>query len=109
MILGAECRDGVGEEAFAKLLGSAETPTEVLKKIDEGYKLGYHKAAKMAEIAEWAEMWGYSELAPDTLKSVFIRPFESLQQAVDEALAKKGPSTKIMFLMAASMTVPRVV
>ncbi len=26
--------------------------------IGQGYKLGYHKAAKMAEIATWVEIWG---------------------------------------------------
>lgn len=108
LILVAECRSGVGEEAFVKLLNSCSTAEEALERIDKGYKLGYHKAAKMAEIALWAEMWAYSGLDPDTLKSVFIRPFPSLQGAVDEALAIKGP-TEILFLMAASMTVPRVV
>jgi nickel-dependent lactate racemase len=109
LILVAECRSGIGEEAFAKLLSSASTPAEVMRKIDEGYKLGYHKAAKIAEIAIRANMWAVSEIDDETLASIFIRPFPTLQEAVDEALREKGADTKILFMMAASMTVPRVV
>ena len=108
LILVAECRSGVGEEAFVKLLSSADTPEAVMKKIDEGYKLGYHKAAKMAEIAMWADMWAVSELDPDILRSIFIEPYPTLQEAIDEAVARKGEDAKILFLMAASMTVPRL-
>jgi nickel-dependent lactate racemase len=109
LILVAQCRSGIGEEAFAKLLSSASTPEEVMRKIDEGYKLGYHKAAKIAEIAIRANMWAVSEIDDDTLASIFIRPFPTLQEAIDEALQVKGADTKILFMMAASMTVPRVV
>jgi len=109
LILVAECRSGIGEEAFAKLLSSASTPAEVMRKIDEGYKLGYHKAAKIAEIAVRANMWAVSEIDDETLASIFIRPFLTLQEAIDQALQEKGADTKILFMMAASMTVPRVV
>jgi nickel-dependent lactate racemase len=108
LILVAECRSGIGEEAFAKLLGSADMPDEVMRMIDEGYKLGYHKAAKIAEIAMRAQMWAVSELPDDTLASVFITRFPTLQEAINQALREKGGDTKILFLMAASMTVPRV-
>jgi nickel-dependent lactate racemase len=109
LILVAECPSGVGEEAFVKLLRSASTPRGVLEKIDEGYKLGYHKAAKIAEIAEWAEIWAVSGIEPALLRSIFIRPVPTLQEAVDEALARKGPDARVLFLLAASMTVPRIV
>jgi hypothetical protein len=79
-----------------------------MRMIDEGYKLGYHKAAKIAEIAMRAQMWAVSELPDETLASVFIRRFPTLQAAIDEALREKGADTRILFLMAASMTVPRV-
>ncbi|MGD9733803.1 MAG: nickel-dependent lactate racemase, partial [Desulfamplus sp.] len=82
LILVAKCRCGIGGKAFADLLGSCSTPKEVLETIDKGYKLGYHKAAKMAEIGLWAEMWGVTDIEPDTLAKLFIRPFASLQEAL---------------------------
>ena len=99
-------------EPFIKLVPKMARVTEyglneALEKIEEGYRLGYHKAAKMAEIATWAEMWAVTDLDPEILRSVFLRPFPTVQEAVDEALAVKGP-TGVLFLMSASMTVPRV-
>ena len=56
IILVSKCRDGVGEDTFLDLLCSAKTCEDVMCKIDQGYKLGYHKAAKMAQIGVNAEM-----------------------------------------------------
>lgn len=106
MILVAKCRCGIGGKAFADLLGSCDTPQEVLDTIEGGYKLGYHKAAKMAEIGIWAEMWGVTDVEPEVIEKLFIRPFASLQDALDKAIEKKGVSAKILFLMDGGLTVP---
>lgn len=106
LILVAKCRCGIGGKAFADLLGSCDTPKEVLETIEKGYKLGYHKAAKMAEIGLWAQMWGVTDIEPDTLAKLFIRPFGSLQDALDRAIEEKGEGAEILFLMDGSLTVP---
>lgn len=107
MILVASCRDGVGEEAFVKLLSSADTPGGVLEEIKRGYKLGYHKAGKMAEIFQWAEVHAVTDLPDDLLKSIFIVPEQNIQDAVEHALERKGPEAKVLFLLDGSVTVPR--
>ncbi len=109
LILVAQCRDGIGEDAFVRLLSVSRDPSHVLAEIDKCYKLGYHKAARLAETAKWAEMWVVSDLAPTALDNVLLRPLSSLQRAIDEAVGIKGDDASILFLMAASMTVPRVV
>ncbi len=106
LILVAKCRCGIGGKAFADLLGSCDTPQEVLDTIEKGYKLGYHKAAKMAEIGRWAEMWGVTDVPDEELSQLFIRPFNSLQEALDKALEQKGTNADVMFLMDGSLTVP---
>ncbi|GAB6143746.1 lactate racemase domain-containing protein [Desulfocicer niacini] len=106
LILVAKCRCGIGGKAFADLLGSCDTPQEVLDTIETGYKLGYHKAAKMAEIGLWAEMWGVTDIPDDEIEKLFIRPFHSLQEALDAALEQKGADADVMFLMDGSLTVP---
>jgi len=107
LILVSKCRMGVGSDTFVKLLSSCHTPQETLDKIDKEFKLGYHKAAKMAEIARWAKMWAVTSLDGALLESVFIRPFRSLQEAVDAAIAEKGEE-RILFLMNAALTVPKL-
>jgi lactate racemase len=108
LILVSECRTGIGEQAYFDLLASSETPQEALRRIEQGYKLGYHKAAKMAEIATWAEIWGVTGLPRECMEQAFIKPCCGVQEALDAAIEKKGEKAKVLFLMDASLTVPRV-
>jgi nickel-dependent lactate racemase len=108
LILVAKCRTGVGHETFARLLSSSETPQDALNQIEREYKLGYHKAAKMAEIGLWAQMCGVCDLEDSVLEGCFLKPYHDLQEAVDQSLKDKGPDAKVLFLMAGSLTVPIV-
>jgi nickel-dependent lactate racemase len=108
LILISKCRTGVGEKTFFELLSKADTPTEALERIDQGYALGYHKAAKMAEIALWAEMWSVTDMAHADVESVFMRPFPDVQSALNEAIRVKGKDAKVLFLMDGSITVPMI-
>jgi nickel-dependent lactate racemase len=108
LIMVSRCRDGVGEEAFLKLLASCDTPEETLRILDEGYRLGWHKAGKMAEIAVRGSMWGYTDLDDQVLKDCFITPRDDLQTALDEALEARGPDAHVVVLMSGSMSVPRI-
>ncbi|MFQ6088986.1 MAG: nickel-dependent lactate racemase [Candidatus Methanofastidiosia archaeon] len=107
LILVSKCREGIGDETFLKLLKSSKTPQGVLEKIKENYLLGYHKAAKITEIATWALMWGVTELDDEVLEKAFIMPYESLQKALDEALKIKKDA-RILFLMDGSLVVPLI-
>ncbi len=108
MILVAKCRDNIGGKAFADLLGSCDTPKAALDKIEQGYVLGYHKAAKMAEIGLWAQMWAVTDVAPEVISKLFITPFSDLQTAIDKALEEKGRDASVLFLMDGGLTVPLV-
>lgn len=108
LILVAKCRCGIGGETFANLLGSSETPQDALDTIEKGYVLGYHKAAKMAEICLWAQMWGVTDVEPDVISKLFIKPVDTLQSALDNAIAEKGADASVLFLMDGGMTVPLV-
>jgi len=108
MILVAKCRCGLGGKAFADLLGSSDTPKQALETIKKGYVLGYHKAAKMAEVGLWAQMWGVTDVEPEVISKLFIKPFSDLQTAIDQALEEKGKDARVLFLMDGGLTVPLV-
>ena len=111
LLLVAKCRMGVGDDSFVQLLSSASSPADALKKIEHGFVLGYHKAAKMAEVGLSAEVWAVTDLEPSLLESIFIRPFASLQEAVDAAIARKsqnGAGAKVLVLLDGSLTIPHV-
>ncbi len=107
LIMVSSCRKGLGEETFVNLLSSSKDPDHALSKISNGYKLGYHKSAKVAEMMKWSSVWAYTRLEHELLNSIFIRGFSGMQKAIDSALEEKGDE-KIVFLMDASLTVPRV-
>ncbi len=108
MILVSSCRDGVGEESFYNMLSSSDTPEEVLERIKGEYKLGYHKAGKMAEVSSWADIWVISDLSDKKWKDIFIRQFKTVQEAVDEAVKAKGNAASMVFMPDGCVTVPRL-
>ncbi|WMW25990.1 nickel-dependent lactate racemase [Methanolobus sediminis] len=109
IILVSKCRDGVGDDTFLNLLCSANTCDEVMCKIDEGYKLGYHKAAKMAQIGVYAEMWAISDLDDDTIKMAKLQPHMDIQETFNKAVEKikeQGKEPYAVILPQGSLTVP---
>ncbi len=107
IILVSKCRSGVGDDTFSKLLSASATPAECLKKISEGYVLGYHKAAKMAEIALWAKMYGVTDIPNELISSIFMTPFHSLQEALDQAFETVNKNdAKVLFFLDGGMTMP---
>jgi nickel-dependent lactate racemase len=109
LIMVAKCRTGIGEEGFFKLMSSASSAQAVLDKIKCGYKLGYHKAAKMAEINLWAQSWAVSALSDEEMKAVHLKPYHDLPVALRDAIAVKGEEASIIVLPFGSITVPKVV
>jgi nickel-dependent lactate racemase len=112
LILVSSCRDGIGDEAYAQLLSNAQSPRDALERIRAGYKLGYHKAAKMAEVSARATIQAVTELSAEQLASMFIESASSPQQALDEALEKARKqgvaAPKILVLPDGCVTVPEV-
>ncbi len=106
LILVSRCSGGIGHDTFHRLLSSCSTLKDVLVRIEEGYVLGYHIAAKMAKIGSWARMWAVTELPDDVVRECHMRPFDTVQAAVDEALSVKGPTARVLFLMDGCITVP---
>jgi nickel-dependent lactate racemase len=110
LILVSSCRLGIGDETYANLLASSTSPADALSRISDGYKLGYHKAAKMAAVSLRAAIVAVSELNAERLKSMFIESASSAQTALDTALdraRKAGITTpKILVLPDGCVTVP---
>lgn len=104
LILVSRCEQGIGDKMFFELLSDCKRPKEALKKITGQF--GCHKAIKIAQLAQWAKIWAVTDLSPEALRRVFIRPFDNLQEAINKALKKKGPKSKILFIMDGNLIVP---
>ena len=89
------------------IVGEASTdPKVVIENIKKGYKLGYHKAAKMAEIATWANIWAVTGLDDAIIKSANMTPEKSVAEALKDAL-DANPDARVMVLADGSVTIPR--
>jgi nickel-dependent lactate racemase len=111
IILVSKCRMGVGEDAFLKLLSKADTTQGVFKLLEKEYKLGYHKAAKMAQIGNWAKMWAVTDLEDKIVKKTLMKPYSSIQSALDDAVEKiiaKGKEPRVIIMPSGSLTIPLV-
>ena len=109
IILVSKCRMGVGEDAFLELLCKADSPKKILDILGEEYKLGYHKAAKMAQIGIRAQMWAVTDLDDETIKKSQLKPFSDIQTAIDSAvniIKEKGKIPKTVVMPFGSLTVP---
>jgi nickel-dependent lactate racemase len=74
IILVSSCRSGTGDTGFIKLMSSCSAPSEVFDRIKEGYVVGYHKAAKLAEIYLWAEICRSDRPSDDLLVCMLLNP-----------------------------------
>jgi nickel-dependent lactate racemase len=111
MIMVSKCRMGVGEDAFLDLLCRASTPEGVLQILNEEYQLGFHKAAKMAQIGKKADMWAVTDLDDKIVKKAMMKPYASLQTAVDDAVKmvkSRGMDPRMIIMPAGSLTVPMI-
>ena len=111
IILVSKCRKGVGEEAFLDLLCRADTPDGVLSILDEEYKLGFHKAAKMAQIGTKAQMWAVTDLDEDIVKKAMLKPFNSIENALQEAIQyikNNNSQPRIVLMPQGSLTIPKL-
>ncbi len=109
LIFVSRCSDGIGGKTFFDLLSNAATCQEVLYKINKDYKLGYHKAAKLAQIGVWARMMGVTDLPDDLLTAINMEPMPDIQTAVEKAIQhiqSQGKEPRFLILPSGSLTVP---
>ncbi|MFX1520296.1 MAG: nickel-dependent lactate racemase [Promethearchaeota archaeon] len=109
LIVVSKCRMGVGEAAFLDLLSKADSCQGVLDILGDEYKLGYHKAAKMAQIGIRAQMWAVTDLDESIIKKAKLKPYSNLQSAVDDAvqmIKANGRQPRVVVMPSGSLTVP---
>ena len=111
IILVSKCRDGIGEATFLDLLSQADTHQDVFNLIDDEYKLGYHKAGKMAQIGIRSQMWAVTDIDDKIIKKSLMKPYSDIQSAVDDAvetIKSKGKQPRIVVMPSGSLTVPSI-
>ncbi|HEQ79323.1 MAG TPA: nickel-dependent lactate racemase [Euryarchaeota archaeon] len=102
IVLSSLCTEGVGDDVFVELLKEGKTPKGALELIENEFKLGYQKAAKIARHALEGELFLHSGIQEGVVKSIFATPVFDLAQCTR---GLEGPQ-RVLIIPNAPMTVP---
>ncbi len=106
IILIGACNEGLGSKKFEEWLVNANTSHDLVERIGRDFQLGGHKAAAVAMILEYAKIILISEMDDDFVRSIFMEPMHSAQEAFDEAMEKYGPDAKVLAMPFGGATLP---
>lgn len=108
IILVGSCREGMGEATFEQWMKSAGEPGELIRRIGTDFRLGGHKAAAIAMVLERARIYLVSHMDDDTVRQIFMTPFHSVQQALDQAFEALGKDARVIVMPYGGSTLPYV-
>jgi len=110
IILLAECREGIGHPRFAEWLTCGDAPNELLRRIQECFVLGGHKAAAIAKIRQrGVRVFLVSSLDAETVRTMDFVPCDSAHEALAIAQNKMGHAALLAVMPHAGSTLPAAV
>lgn len=109
IILAAECREGLGEDTFARWIDEASSVEDIKRRFTERFELGGHKAYAICREIEQADIILVSSLTPATVEKMYITPAPDLDTALSMALARQGKDARILLMPEASRLAVRLV
>ena len=109
VILVAECTDGVGSRGFYEWMASAGCSQDVIDRfVREGYSIGSSKAWLFSRCLKRAELILVTNRMDDeTLKAMFTTRADTVDKAIEMALAKQGEDAGIVLMKNGSDIIPR--
>ncbi len=106
IILIGACPEGLGSVKFEQWLVSAPTAHSMVERIQRQFELGGHKAAAIGMVLENASIDFVSDMDPDFVRSIFLTPRKSAQEAFDIAFAKYGENATVLAMPFGGATLP---
>ena len=106
IILIGACPEGMGSKKFESWLTSAPTAHSMVERIHKEFELGGHKAAAIGMVLEDADIYFVSEMDPDFVRSIFLTPFSTAQEAFDCAMKKYGDNATVLAMPFGGATLP---
>lgn len=108
IILAGSCKEGLGEEVFEEWMTKSESPDAMVERIQRDFQLGGHKAAAIGLVLERADIYLVSEMGPAFVEKIFLRPFCSVQSALEAAFEKLGRCATVLVMPYGGSTLPVV-
>jgi nickel-dependent lactate racemase len=109
IILIGSCKEGLGGDVFEKWLLEADTPNSLIRRLQTEFKLGGHKAAAIAMVLQHADVYLVSDLDDSVVRKIFLTPYHSAQNALENAFKKLGDDATVLAMPYGGSTLPRIV
>ena len=106
IILMGACPEGLGSKKFESWLRNAPTAHSMVERIGKEFELGGHKAAAIGMVLENATIDLVSEMEPAFVRSIFLNPQPSAQEAFRQAMEKYGPDATVIAMPFGGATLP---
>ncbi len=104
----AECSESLGNQTFESWLLDADTPDQILERIQREFVLGGHKAAAMASVMQRARIYLVSGLPDDLVRDCGLVPHGDLPTAFDAAREELGSGASVLALPQGGSVMPVV-
>lgn len=109
IILVAECREGIGNQAYESFMQDVTSHNQVFEKIKKtGFSIGPHKALQFARICQSTKVILISAIHQRVLEKLLLFGEESFDVAVSNALRQLPPEADIAVMPFAINTIPIV-
>lgn len=108
IVLVGSCKEGLGEKVFEEWMLGAEKSADLIARIKKEFRLGGHKAAAIALVLEYADIYLVSDMEDAFVKKLFFTPFKTVQDAFNAALEKKGKNASVLVMPYGGSTLPKL-
>jgi nickel-dependent lactate racemase len=108
IILAAECPEGFGNATCEAWLTEANSPDEILARIQRAFVLGGHKAAAIAAVQKRASIYLVSSLPEALVRRCRMTPFGALDEALAAAFDLLQPGAGVLVLPQGGSILPQI-
>jgi len=108
IILLAECPEGYGEPTFERWIEEANSPDDILNRLNKKFVLGGHKAFSIARVAKEVEVILISSLPQDKVRKLFFIPLGNITQALNYVKDKYGEDFQAYIFPSGNTVVPQI-
>ncbi len=109
IILLAKCSEGYGEPTFEKWIEEASSPDDIIKRLENKFVLGGHKAYAIARAVKEVEVILISSLSQDKVRKLFFIPMEDISQALNYIKEKYGEDFQAYILPSGNTVLPQLI
>ena len=107
IILAASCREGLGEAVFEDWMLHSPSAESMVERIGRDFQLGGHKAAAIGMVLKRSRIFLVSDLEEEFVRSIFMEPFASVDEALQRAFADLGRDSTVLFMPHGGSVLPQ--